>query len=449
MLVVGITVSVALGCGALGGAGSEVVVEPGDDLQAALVKVADSGTIVLGPGTYRVTQTLEISKPGITLRASQPRAAKLVVADDFKSPGPVLRINRPNVTIEGLVLDGRFRRLTKAIRAPSPKESNEPGAGGLIVDNCEIYHFAHHAVDIDGNNSIVRNCAIYQIMWNDAGERKDAHGIVTTNAKGMLIENCEIYQCSGDCVQGERGAWNDLRIVNCDLWDAPLPADMGGFEQGSYVSENAIDTKHRGSHRGRLALVGCKLHGFRTPLIPHPSALVLKENVDVVVDGCDIYDSKIGLRLRGISKGKTMRVALINCVVRDNDAAFRLEDRLQNFRMYHCTMHENQEQIVWAPRRKRWWGRTTPTGWSNVNNLWIGVRSLPEISESPRLGAENNFVLAANEVDENLIPLQTADGVEVPPLVDKWYAPTGRVEKDKNGMQRRPVSTVGAVESKQ
>jgi hypothetical protein len=439
VLVIGLTLGVFFGGGMLGCSGAEITVEPGDDLQAALVKVAESGTIVFGPGVYSVTQPLEVSKSGVTLKASQPRAARLVVADDFKSPGPVLRINRPNVTIDGLVLDGQFRRLTKAIRAPSPKETNEPGAGGLIIHNCEIYHFAHHAVDVDADDSIVRNCAIYQIMWNDAGERKDAHGIVTTNAKGMLIENCDIYQCSGDCIQGERGVWNDLRIVNCDLWDAPLQDDMGGFEQGSYVSENAIDTKHRGSQRD----------GFRTPLIPHPSALVLKENVDVVVDGCDVYDSKIGFRLRGISKGKTMRVALINCVVRDNDAAFRLEDRLQNFRMYHCTMHENHEQIVWAPRRKRWWGRTTPTGWSNVNNLWIGARSLPEISESARLGAQNNLILAADDVDQNLIPLRTAEAIEVPPLVDKWYASTSRVEKDKNGIHRRPVSTVGAIEAKQ
>ncbi|NIL95844.1 MAG: hypothetical protein GTO53_02755, partial [Planctomycetales bacterium] len=218
-----------------------VVVGPGDDLQEAVDAVASGGTVVLEDGVYPVSQTLRITKPGITLAAANPRAARLEASKTFaKNPktnkGQLIRVESPQVTIRGLALDGQFVTLLKGIDA-SDVDDEESASDGLLVDSCEVFHFAHHAIDIDGDDAVVRNCLIYENLWAENNVRHDVHGIVTTNAQRLTIENCTISNCSGDCVQGERGIWDNLTIRNCDLSNSPLPRDLGGLKKGTYPGE--------------------------------------------------------------------------------------------------------------------------------------------------------------------------------------------------------------------
>jgi len=426
-----------------------VTVEPGDDLQAAVDRVAAGGELRLGAGQYRIAEPTRITTPGITLKALPPASARLVASNDF-SGGPLVHVSVPNVTISGITFDGQFIRNVRGVRGVRNKDNPEDGAIGLVVENCELTRLTRHAVDIDGHRSIVRGTRIHKILWNEHGERRDAHGVVTTFAKGLRIENVDISQCSGDAFQAERGSWDDLRITDSHLWDSPLEEDMAGFSKGTYVSENAIDTKHRYSDRGHIAIVNCRIHGFRSKLINNTSALNLKENVDAVIDSCDVYNSQIGFRLRGRGKGMSMFPLLMNCVVRNNGIAFRLENKLRKFRMFHCTMFQNRSALAWGPSRKTWsrsYYDWDPSQWSNVNNLWIGVRKLPEIASSSRLGAVNNVRLTREAVADDLSPRHGGSAVETPPVVESWYEPTGRVLKDKAGRKRKKPSTVGAYEA--
>jgi hypothetical protein len=308
-------------------------------------------------------------------------------------------------------------------------------------------HFAHHAIDIDGDDAIVRKCFIHDNLWNENGVRHDVHGVVTTNAQRLTIEQCTIHNCSGDCVQGERGNWDMLRIVNCELTNAPLPRDLGGFQRGTYPGENAFDSKHISGSRGRVAVVNCRMHGFRTKLRVYTSAIVLKENVDAVIDSCDFYDSTIALRLRGFSRGMAMWPVVMNCVIRGNDVAFRLEDRLQKFRLLHCTIYDNRQQTIWAPGSGRpWRGNWDNSEWALINNLWIDPASVPEIATREDFGAAGNLVMARSDVDSRLVPLDPVQGGPVPPVVDKWYEPTGLVVRDKRGVKRKTPGHVGAFE---
>ena len=429
---------------------TSVVVRPGDDLQKALDAVAESGTIVLQDGDYQLTRPLQITRPGVTLKAAHPRAARLVAAEKFaKHPktnkGAMIRVDSPNVTLSGLVLDGRFVTLLKAIDA-SDTDDQESLAHGLIVDDCEVFHFAHHAIDIDADDAVVRNCLIYEILWDEFGVRHDAHGIVTTNGQRLTIDSCTIRNCSGDCIQGERGVWDNLIIINCDLSDGPLPRDLGGFKQGTVPGENAFDSKHAIGSRGRVAIVSCKLHGFRTRLRVYTAAVVLKENVDAVIDSCDIYDSTIALRLRGVSHGMPMRPVVMNTIIHGNDLAFRLEDQLEKFRLLHCTIFDNKQQTVWAPGGVPWKGIWDNSGWALQNNLWIEPSLVPELATDKSLGAKGNLVVARNQVNDQFVPLDPAPGIELAPVVDQWYEATGRVVRDKSGKMRTSPPTTGALE---
>ncbi len=427
-----------------------VVVHPGDDLQAAVDAVAPGGTVVLQPGRYLLEQTLHLTRPGITLKATPPRAARLVSSPQFaKHPkthrGQLIQIDAPQVTLQGLVLQGHFVPLVKGINASDTKDA-ESASHGLVIDNCEVFHFAHHAIDIDGDDAVVRNCSIYENLWTENGVRHDAHGVVTTNALRLTIDNCIISNCSGDCVQGERGAWDQLTIKNCDLSNSPLARDVGGFKQGTYPGENAFDSKHIWGSRGRVTIFNCRLHGFRTRTRVYTSAVVLKENVDAVIDSCDIYDSTIGLRLRGFSQGMAMWPVVMNCVIGGNDLAFRLEDRLQKFRLLHCTIYNNKRQTVWAPGGGPWRGNWDNSQWALVNNLWIAPETVPEIATRADLGAVGNLVVPRSAVDDRLVPRQTLPGSELPPVVDRWYEPTGRVLSDRRGASRSTPAQVGAFE---
>ncbi|MEO2035156.1 MAG: right-handed parallel beta-helix repeat-containing protein [Planctomycetaceae bacterium] len=426
-----------------------IVVRPGDDVQAAIDAVADAGTVVLEDGQYEVLKPIRITRPGVTLTAANPRAARLVVSNEFvgnpkTNKGTLIRVDSANVTIRDLVLDGQFIVLQKAIEA-TDTDDEESQSHGLVVDNCEIFHFTHHAIDIDGDDATVRECLIYENLLFENGARQDVHGVVTTNAQRLTVENCTIRNCSGDCVQGERGIWDMLTIVDCELSGGALPTDLGGFKKGDYASENAFDSKHRSQSRGRVAIRNCTMHGFRTDFRDYMAAVVLKENVDAVIDSCEISDSSIALRLRGLGKG-VMRPVVMNCMIRGNDLAFRLEDQLQKFRLLHCTIVDNEKQTVWAPGKRRWKDKWDNSEWALVNNLWVAPETVPELATAQELGAAGNAVVERSEVDDRLVPLHPLPGIDVPPVVDEWYESTGRVVQDKDGTARLSPSTVGAFE---
>lgn len=164
---------------------------------------------------------------------------------------------------------------------------------------------------------------------------------------------------------GRSGAWNEITIRNCDLYDEPLTAQTvnpifnGAFPNptlpiGQTVSENAIDTKHVSTSRGILRLQDLRMRGFTMTVAPtfNASALVLKENVDVIAERCRASNCKIGWRVRSPSNSMQCKLDMVNCWTNNCATGFRLEDALstnpQQIRLAHNTFDANTATLVRA-----------------------------------------------------------------------------------------------------
>lgn len=412
-------------------ANSGTLDRPLQSLPAALKRLTTGGSIIVRGGRYPFSARLEITVKGATIRS---RDGESVVIEHGNYRGPLFTITAEEVTIKGLTLEGKLAADTRAIVGKS-------SAGKLTIKDCEVRNFTNHAIDLDGDDNRVENCHIHHVLWwdNAKNAREDAHGIVTTNSKRLFIKGCRIHHVSGDCFQGERGQWTAVTIEGCDFANGALEENMAGFRKGVSPGEDGIDTKHvpEGEH-ARLVVHHTRFHDFRSNFIDTPAALNLKENVDVVVEGCDLADAVVALRLRGTGRGE-MWPTVINCTIRNCDVGVRYEDGLRNLRFVHNTIAGCNTPFLRAPNKSEW-----GHGWVVANNLLVDVPRFPEETD-----AANNGSIARNLVDlETLRPAANAKVITGKPVtgaLPNWYG--AAVESDQAGKPRSKKSpTMGALE---
>ena len=295
----------------------EIVVSPADDLEAALEMVPEGGRIVLQAGIHRPRGALRLERAGVTL-AGEP-GAEVHVPEDFQADS-LLTVRADGVRITGLVLDGGFAS-SRAIRS-------EKTTRDLRIEKCEVRFWGKHGIDLDGAEQLVLNCHIHDCLSKAEGIRTDAHGVVTLHANGLRIEGCRISNCSGDSVQADRGTWQDVEIVDCDMSLEPLVKSMGGFAEGDLVGENAFDSKRESSlPRGKVLIEKCRMWGFDGSVQQgNWAALNLKENVAVTVRGCTVERSQIGARFAAVRRGSPLIVQMEDCNFSRCDTALRFED---------------------------------------------------------------------------------------------------------------------------
>jgi hypothetical protein len=313
-----------LGISGLGGglsralaAPPEIVVPPSGDLVALVQSVPAGGRILLKAGVHRPQRALKLERAGVTL-AGEP-GAELHPPEGLQGDA-LLTVAADGVRITGLVLDGEFV-ASRAIRSLQ-------GSRDLRIEGCEIRFWAKHAVDLDGANQLVSNCHIHHILQKANGARSDAHGIVTLHSKGLRVQGCRINNCSGDSFQADRGTWQNLEFVDCDLSLEPLAEPLGGFEKGEVVGENAFDLKRESKlARGQILIEECRMWGFDgSTEASNWTALNLKENVAVTVRNCSVKQSQIGARLAAFRRGSPLICQFENCSFDTCRLALRFED---------------------------------------------------------------------------------------------------------------------------
>ena len=406
--------------------------KPLRSVAAAVRQLKEHGSVVVHEGTYPVAAPIELATKGTAIRAAG-NAKVLLARGDY--PGTIFTVMAEGVTIEGLTLDGAFVTKSRAIKG-------KKSAGKLTVKNCEIRRFTDHAVDVDGDDCRIEDCHIHHnLLWNAAKRTPDdAHGVVTMYSQRLLIKNCTIDHVSGDCFQGDRGGWQDVTIEGCDFSNGALAEDMAGFKTGASPGEDGIDTKvDKGQERARLIVRRTKFHDFHSSFISTPAALNLKENVDAVVDGCDISNAVVALRLRGTGRG-VMWPTVVNCTIRDCAVAVRYEDNLQKLRFVHNTLASCRKLFEPAPTNTAF-----GQGWVVTNNLFIGISRFPR-----EAGGGKNAALPLAAVDKTTLRptitnLKQLAGKPTEGLVPDWYGP--RVEIDQAGRERSQATpTIGAHE---
>lgn len=219
------------------------------------------------------------------------------------------------------------------------------GAGGNLVkitaDNvtlrhCEIRNGSGNGVGVFATNVVIEGCRIHHMLASTFKEQHDAHGI-TGRWGNVVIRNCDIGLISGDCIQfdPDRKSNGTVTIERCHLWTGPLPAAAAGFKAGERPGENAVDTKVRlDGARCVLKISRCVMHGWNQPAqISNIAALNLKENVDVTVSECALYDNEIAFRVRGPGKRGGAHVTIADCAVYDTQTGVRAEDKIEQLKI--------------------------------------------------------------------------------------------------------------------
>lgn len=295
----------------------EIEVPPTGDLTAALKMVPAGGRIVLKPGIHRPDSTLRIDSDGVSLvgePGAELHAPKDLVADAF------LTVDAAGVRIQGVVFDGKFADC-QAIRSLRNSQN-------LRIEECEVRYWSKNGVELDGTDLVVSKCRIHHCLSTSDGKPDEVHGVVTTNAKGLRIEGCRISNCSGDSIQADRGSWQEIEIVDCDLFLEPLAESMRGFKKGDLVGGNAFDTKRDARFPLGIVLIeNCRMWGFdRSNDDGAWAALYLRENVEVTVKGCSVDRSQVGCRMVAVRNGAALVCHIEDCKFTNCEAALRFED---------------------------------------------------------------------------------------------------------------------------
>jgi hypothetical protein len=383
-------------------------------IAAGLAAAKAGDVVVVAPGSY--AESLTVSKGGTSASArlvlcSEQRRQAIVSAS-----GRVFRVSAPWVTLQGFVVDGKWgaKDIVQA----------DDAADHLVLRDLEIKNGGADGIDIGGGSSggaesiLIVDCTIHHLLAGDATSagQKDAHCIVATDFRDLTIRNTEAYYCAGDSLQvgTDRDRWDNVVVEGCEFWTGPLPADAAGFKKGEVPGENAIDTKakpYAAPWRGTIIVRDSVFYGFdpANAYIGNRAALNLKNQITGVVERCTIYDSEIGLRIRGGSGsyGGVDGMVLRNNVLHRNQFHARIEDDAKAVQFRHNTFGlqiDDQNAPLSAAATivgnhyKNGGGGNEGPGWVSENNLFVGSKkpALAGSGDVATTATGTTFVDAAN-----------------------------------------------------
>ncbi|MBN1676548.1 MAG: right-handed parallel beta-helix repeat-containing protein [Kiritimatiellae bacterium] len=289
-----------------------------------------------------------------------------ITVDRAKASGDAVRV----LSATNCVL----RRLT--IRNGTSDGVDADKADGLLIDSCLIHHF----------------------LAGSFTDQADAHGVVTTDTRGLVIRKTEIHHVTGDSFQTDpdrdTNTPDAILIEDCHFWTAPLAQDFNSlWLAGQRPGENAIDTKMvtsawDGVTRCRITLRNIVAHGWmQDAYIANKAAFNMKEKIEAVFDGVTVYDCEIAFRLRG-ARGNA-DTTLANAVVYDCETSIRAEDDLSNLKLYNNTFGNNIGTYF------QWAGGSGGVGtWDVRNNAFMGSKPSIASHSSNKAVTRSDFVNA-------------------------------------------------------
>ncbi|HQV30257.1 MAG TPA: right-handed parallel beta-helix repeat-containing protein, partial [Calditrichia bacterium] len=312
---------------------------PFNNISDAISAANPGDVIYILPGDYDLSNSLNTVRSG---NSGNPITIRGYDANDrphIRQTGRVISIDHAYIVLQDLLIDGEFGD-SDVVRVRS-------GGDNLIIRDCEIRNGTNDGIDLAGADDVlIEGCEIHHMLNGTYSNQQDAHGIVATNQVNLTIRGCNIYYVSGDCFQSDpsRSAplWDNILIEDCRMWTGPLPADAAGFNAGEVPGENAIDTKIddgaiANGYRPRITIRNVEAFGFVPGYISNRAAFNIKENIEATLDRILVYDCEIAFRLRGPGSRGGAHVTLTNAIAYNNDKNFRLEDGIEELKIYNST----------------------------------------------------------------------------------------------------------------
>jgi len=356
---------------------------PFNDFDDALNAAQPGDVVYVMPGTYNLSGEIASVRDGsanqrITIMAFDANDRPLI-----QRTGRVMEIDHRYITVDGLIINGKFGD-SDIVRMRD--------ADYAIIRNCEIRNGTKDGIDMHrSDNVLIENCEIHHMLGGTLNNQVDAHGIVATGEKNLTIRNCNIYYVSGDCFQTDpnRGypLWDNVLIEDCRLWTGPLPSDAAGWDAGEIPGENGVDTKINPDsvsqgYRPKIVIRNVVSYGFVEGYINNRSAMNIKENIDCTLENVVVFNNEIGYRLRGPGSRGGAKVTMINCVAFNNDKTFRLEDGIENLRIYNSTFNNNGGDYI-------------QNAGGGPDNSTLDMRNCLFVNEKPSI-ADHSSNLVAN-----------------------------------------------------
>jgi hypothetical protein len=197
-------------------AGATVDVTPMDapNLASIVSGAADGSTVSFADGTYPITATLQLTKPGVTLRSASNDASK-VILDGAYGIDEIVAISASNVTLAHLT-------ITRAVH--HPVHVYPPGPG---LDVLGTHLYAVHLVD-GGQQFLKVNPIAGQTGWIDGGV-VECSLFQMTDAGRPHVESC----CGG-CYTG------GIDVHSARGWVVRQNRFEGIYCDGAGLAEHAI-----------------------------------------------------------------------------------------------------------------------------------------------------------------------------------------------------------------
>ena len=191
------------------GTAAEVIVQPGDSIQAAVDNAGSGDTITIKAGTY--TENVKIYTDGLTLRSESGNPADTMIKANDSTDNTIF-VDADNVKISGI----------KAARATAS------GTSGICLSGCNNCVVENNMLTVDAqgiylvssrgcnvSNNLVINNYVYGIVLGSSSGNTISGNEITNSERGLYIGNSDDNIFSGNTVRSN----NVLGYYSCILCD--------------------------------------------------------------------------------------------------------------------------------------------------------------------------------------------------------------------------------------